>query len=193
MSDDNAFADLIQDYIAECHPLAEAVTSAFLALERRWRDGDPDAADVARLKGTLHTLKGNSAMMGLAPMQLVAHVLEDLAAHVLADPAVRTELAAALLVEGSGLLTDLVQAAADPAVLTGAADEYAVRVRGPTNRGRCTATRAGRRTVACAGSISASPPPAVASGTAGVDAPDALAASGRPPSIFMSRALISVA
>jgi len=129
MSDDNAFADLIQDYIAECLPLAEAVTSAFLALERRWRDGDPDAADVARLKGTLHTLKGNSAMMGLAPMQLVAHVLEDLAAHVLADPAVRTELAAALLVEGSGLLTDLVQAAADPAALAGAADEYAVRVR----------------------------------------------------------------
>ena len=129
MSDDNAFADLIQDYIAECLPLAEAVTSAFLALERRWRDGDPDAADVARLKGTLHTLKGNSAMMGLAPMQLVAHVLEDLAAHVLADPAARTELAAALLVEGSGLLTDLVQAAADPAALAGAADEYAGQVR----------------------------------------------------------------
>ena len=129
MSDDNAFADLIQDYIAECLPLAEAVTSAFLALERRWRDGDPDAADVARLKGTLHTLKGNSAMMGLAPMQLVAHVLEDLAAHVLADPAARTELAAALLVEGSGLLTDLVQAAADPGALAGAADEYAAQVR----------------------------------------------------------------
>ena len=129
MSDDNAFADLIQDYIAECLPLAAAVTSAFLALERRWRDGDPDAADVARLKGTLHTLKGNSAMMGLAPMQLVAHVLEDLAAHVLADPAARTELAAALLVEGSGLLTDLVQAAADPAALAGGADEYAAQVR----------------------------------------------------------------
>ncbi|MGE5231404.1 MAG: Hpt domain-containing protein, partial [Deltaproteobacteria bacterium] len=129
MSDDNAFADLIQDYIAECLPLAEAVTGAFLALERRWRDGDADAADVAGLKGTLHTLKGNSAMMGLTPMQLTAHVLEDLAAHVLADPAARTELAAALLVEGSGLLTDLVQAAADPGALAGAADEYAARVR----------------------------------------------------------------
>jgi two-component system chemotaxis sensor kinase CheA len=129
MSDDNAFADLIQDYVAECLPLAEAVTSAFLALERRWRDGDPDAAGVAGLKGTLHTLKGNSAMMGLAPMQLTAHVLEDLAAHVLADPAARTELAAALLVEGSGLLTDLVQAAADPGAFAGAADEYAARVR----------------------------------------------------------------
>lgn len=129
MSDDNAFAELIQDYIAECLPLAEAVTSAFLALERRWRDGDPDAADVAGLKSTLHTLKGNSAMMGHRPTQLVAHVLEDLAARVLADAGARTDLSAALLVEGSGLLTDLVQAAADPASLAGAADAYAGRVR----------------------------------------------------------------
>jgi two-component system chemotaxis sensor kinase CheA len=138
MSDDNAFADLIQDYIAESLPLAEAVTSAFLALERRWRDGDSDATDVAGLKGTLHTLKGNSAMMGLAPMQLVAHLLEDLAAHVLADAAVRTEVTAALLVEGSGLLTDLIQAAADPAAHAGAADEYAGRVRAHLGSGSDT-------------------------------------------------------
>ena len=129
MDHDNAFGDLIQDYIAESLPLAEAVTDAFLALERRWRDGDTDAAGVAGLKGTLHTLKGNSAMMGLTPIQLVAHVLEDLAARILADPAARTEPAAALLVEGSGLLADLVQAAADPAALVGSAEEYAGRVR----------------------------------------------------------------
>src|SRR6202521_3937485 len=121
MDHDNAFGDLIQDYIAESLPLAEAVTDAFLALERRWRDGDTDAAGVAGLKGTLHTLKGNSAMMGLTPIQLVAHVLEDLAARILTDPAARTEAAAALLVEGSGLLADLVQAAADPAALVGSA------------------------------------------------------------------------
>src|SRR5690349_24762928 len=103
MTDDHAFADLIQDYIAESLPLAEAVSSAFLGLERRWRGGDTDATDVAGLKGTLHTLKGNSAMMGLAPMQLVAHLLEDVAARVLGDATGRTEVAAGLLVEGSGL------------------------------------------------------------------------------------------
>ncbi len=129
MDHDNAFGELIQEYIAESLPLAEAVTDAFLALERRWRDGDTDAADAAGLKGTLHTLKGNSAMMGLAPIQLVAHVLEDLTARILADTAARTEAAAALLVEGSGLLADLVQAAANPAALGGAAEEYAGRVR----------------------------------------------------------------
>ena len=129
MSHDNAFGDLIQEYIAESLPLAEAVTTAFLALERRWRDGDTDTADLARLKGTLHTLKGNSAMMGLAPTQLAAHVLEDLVARILADPAARTEAAAALLVEGSGLLTDLVQAAGELAPLAPSAEEYAARVR----------------------------------------------------------------
>jgi two-component system chemotaxis sensor kinase CheA len=129
MSQDNAFGELIQEYIAESLPLAEAVTDAFLALERRWHAGDTDAADIAGLKGKLHTLKGNSAMMGLAPMQLVAHMLEDLAARVLADAAARTEAAAALLVEGSGLLADLVQAAADPALLAGPAEAFAARVR----------------------------------------------------------------
>jgi len=129
MSDDHAFAELIRDYIAECLPLAEAVSDAFLRLERRWRDGDTQADDVAGLKGTLHTLKGNSAIMGLAPMQLVAHLLEDLSARVLADPAGRNETTAALLVEGSGLLVDLVQSAADPAAHTGASEEYAARVR----------------------------------------------------------------
>jgi chemotaxis protein histidine kinase CheA len=129
MTDDHAFADLIQDYIAESLPLAEAASSAFLGLERRWRGGDTDAADVAGLKGTLHTLKGNSAMMGLAPMQLVAHLLEDVAARVLGDATARTEVAAGLLVEGSGLLVDLVQAAVDPAVHGGAVAEYAERVR----------------------------------------------------------------
>jgi two-component system chemotaxis sensor kinase CheA len=129
MSDDHAFAELIRDYIAECLPLAEAVSDAFLRLERRWRDGDTHADDATGLKGTLHTLKGNSAMMGLAPMQLVAHLLEDLSARVLADPAARNETTAALLVEGSSLLVDLVQSAADPAAHAGAADEYAARVR----------------------------------------------------------------
>ena len=129
MSDDHAFAELIRDYIAECLPLAEAVSDAFLRLERRWRDGNTHADDVAGLKGTLHTLKGNSAMMGLAPMQLVAHLLEDLSARVLADPAARNETTAALLVEGSSLLVDLVQSAAGPAAHAGAADEYAARVR----------------------------------------------------------------
>jgi two-component system, chemotaxis family, sensor kinase CheA len=111
-TDENAFGDLIEDYVIECLPLAEAVGDAFLELERRWREGDAGDDLLASLKGRLHTVKGNSAMMGLRPMETVAHALEDLCAFLEAEPALRGEEAAALLVRGSGLLIDLIRTAA---------------------------------------------------------------------------------
>ncbi|HZM26645.1 MAG TPA: chemotaxis protein CheA [Gemmatimonadales bacterium] len=129
MSHDHAFGELIQEYIAECLPLAEAVNDACLGLERRWAAGDLDAGAVTGLKGTLHTLKGNSAMMGFRPMQVVAHALEDLAARVAKDSVGRGEVEAGLLVEGSGLLVDLIRAAADPEGGGPAADAFVERVR----------------------------------------------------------------
>ncbi len=112
-SDENAFGDLIQDYIVECLPLAEQVGDAFVELERRWREGDAGDDLLASVKGRLHTVKGNSAMMGLPPMQTVAHALEDACALLEADPALRGDDAAALLVRGSGLLIELVRTAAE--------------------------------------------------------------------------------
>ena len=129
MSHDHAFGELIREYIAECLPLAEVVNDACLALERRWAAGDRDAAAVTGLKGTLHTLKGNSAMMGLRAMQVVAHALEDLTARVAKDTTSRTEVEAGLLVEGSGLLVDLIRAAAEPEAGADAADGFVERVR----------------------------------------------------------------
>jgi two-component system chemotaxis sensor kinase CheA len=112
-ADDNAFSELIQDYIVECLPLAEQVGDAFVELERRWRDGDEGEDLLDPLRGRLHTLKGNSAMMGLAPAQTVAHALEDVCALLKAEPARRGDEVAALLVGGSGLLIDLVRSAAN--------------------------------------------------------------------------------
>jgi len=112
-ADDNAFSELIQDYIVECLPLAEQVGDAFVELERRWRDEDEGADLLEPLRGRLHTLKGNSAMMGLAPAQAVAHALEDVCALLRAEPARRSDEVAALLVGGSGLLIDLVRSAAN--------------------------------------------------------------------------------
>jgi len=129
MDHDHAFAELIQEYIAECLPQAEAISDALLALERQWQEGDAGVAELVQLKGTLHTLKGNSAMMGLRPVQTVAHALEDLAARVVADEAARTDAESTLLVEGAGLLIDLVRSAADPAGGTAEADEFVRRVR----------------------------------------------------------------
>ncbi|MGH7628172.1 MAG: chemotaxis protein CheA [Gemmatimonadales bacterium] len=128
MDRDHAFAELVHEYIVECLPLAEGVAESLLGVERKWREGERDAGDLAALKGRLHTLKGNSAMMGLRPMQMVAHALEDLCARLIAEPSARGEESAALLVEGAGLLADLIRAAAESDDAT-AAEVYVARVR----------------------------------------------------------------
>ncbi len=113
--DENPFGELLQDYVLECLPLAEQVADAFVELERDWRDGDPADDRLAALPGPLHTVKGNSAMMGLTPMQDVAHALEDACGLLHRSPDRRTESAAAVLVAGGGLLVDLVrQASSEP-------------------------------------------------------------------------------
>ena len=115
---ENPFGELLQDYVLECLPLAEQVADASVELERRWHAGDPADDLLASLAGPLHTVKGNSAMMGLAPAQQTAHALEDACGLLRRAPARRTDAAGALLVEGAGLLVDLVRHASpdmDPA------------------------------------------------------------------------------
>ena len=109
---ENPFGELIDDYIVECLPLAEQVGDAFVELERRWRTGDAGDDLLAPLKSRLHTVKGNSAMMGLSPMETVAHALEDVCARLDREPALRGDEAAGLLVRGSGLLIELIRTAA---------------------------------------------------------------------------------
>src|SRR5918994_4410865 len=104
-TEDNAFRELLDDYVVECLPLAERVADALVELERRWGGGEQVEDLLASVRGTLHTVKGNSAMMGLAPMQVLAHALEDLTLG-------RGDATAALLVEGAGLLVEQVRAAA---------------------------------------------------------------------------------
>ncbi len=126
---DNPFGDLMHDYIVECLPLAEQVADAFVELERQWAAGEPGDDILASVKGRLHTVKGNSAMMGLRPMQDLAHALEDACALLSAAPARRGDDAAALLVAGAGLLVDLVREASpetDPSVSVA----FVQRVRG---------------------------------------------------------------
>jgi two-component system chemotaxis sensor kinase CheA len=125
---ENPFGDLLQDYVLECLPLAEQVADTFVELERRWRADDPADAVLASLAGRLHTIKGNSAMMGLAPMREVAHALEDACGLLGRRSDRRDDAAAALLVTGGGLLADLVRNAA-PELDPAAADRYVERVR----------------------------------------------------------------
>ena len=139
--DGNPFGELLQDYLLECLPLAEQVTDAFVELERRWRDGDPAEELLASLSGPLHTVKGNSAMMGLAPMREIAHALEDACGLLRRDQGRRTDAAGALLVEGGGMLVDHVRHAS-PELDPQPSARFVERVRELGGRGR----RARRRT-----------------------------------------------
>lgn len=126
--DENPFGELLQDYVLECLPLAEQVADAFVELERRWRANDAADEVLASLPGRLHTVKGNSAMMGLAPMRDVAHALEDACGLLRQQPERRNDAAAALLIAGAGLLADLVRLAS-PELDPAPADRYVERVR----------------------------------------------------------------
>jgi two-component system chemotaxis sensor kinase CheA len=131
--DDNAFRELLEDYVVECLPLAERIADSFIELEARWRAGDTGHDLPSSLKGTLHTVKGNSAMMGLAPMQQLAHALEDLCALLGREPGRRTEDGAALLVAGGSLLVEQVRAAAAGGDAERTA-EFVARVRAAESR-----------------------------------------------------------
>lgn len=126
--DEQIFAELIRDYIAECLPHAEQVTDTFVELERCWSEGIPADDLLPGLKGTLHTLKGNSAMMGFTPLQALAHALEDVCARCTSDPASRTPAAADLLVEGGSLLIDLIRHAAATPPAPEATADFVARV-----------------------------------------------------------------
>ncbi len=125
---DHPFGELLHDYIVESLPLAEQIADTFLALERQWMAGEPGDEILASVKGRLHTVKGNSAMMGLTPMQDLAHALEDACALLSALPASRDEEAAELLVGGAGLLADLIREAVTRTDRS-AATRYVERVR----------------------------------------------------------------
>jgi two-component system, chemotaxis family, sensor kinase CheA len=126
--DENPFGELLQDYVLECLPLAEQVADTFVELERRWRAGDPADELLGSLPGRLHTVKGNSAMMGLTPAQETAHALEDACGLLRRSSKRRTDPAAALLIAGGGLLVDLVRQAS-PELDPGPAARYVERVR----------------------------------------------------------------
>jgi two-component system chemotaxis sensor kinase CheA len=126
--DEHIFTELIRDYVAECLPHAEQVTDTFVELERCWSEGIPADELLPGLKGTLHTLKGNSAMMGFTPLQALAHALEDVCARCTSDPASRTPEAADLLVEGGSLLIDLIRHAPVTPPAPDAAADFVARV-----------------------------------------------------------------
>ena len=119
-AEDNAFRELIDEYVVECLPLAERAADALVDVERRRRAGTGGDELLGPVKGWLHTVKGNSAMMGLTPIQESAHALEDLCAALIERGGDDGDALLALLVEGGGLLVDQVRGAAAGGTVEGA-------------------------------------------------------------------------
>lgn len=78
MSAFEASQDLIGIYIEDARSHLEALDHSLLALEREGFDPD----QVAAVLGPLHTLKGNSGMMGFSRIKDYVHRLEDVFAAI---------------------------------------------------------------------------------------------------------------
>jgi len=148
-AEDHAFGELIDEYVVECLPLAERAADALVDLERCRRAGGGGDELLGPVKGWLHTVKGNSAMMGLTPIQESAHALEDLCAALAEHGGQDGDPLLALLVEGGGLLVDQVRGASAGASVEGVAGwlarAAAARANGKTNGKAADRRRAERR------------------------------------------------
>lgn len=67
---------LLDEYLEDASTHLEAVEAGLLELERRAGE-TPDRSITTLLLGNLHTLKGNSGMLGLTPVQQYVHKLES--------------------------------------------------------------------------------------------------------------------
>jgi two-component system chemotaxis sensor kinase CheA len=68
---------LIEEFLDDANGHVEAVEFSLMELEKRWSEGFSDEAVLTLLLGSLHTLKGNSGMMGFTPIQQYVHKLES--------------------------------------------------------------------------------------------------------------------
>jgi len=123
------FASLVKDFVDETAPIAQEVGGLLLKLEGAWGTGGDAKPIVRAIRGGLHTIKGNSAMMGLGPIERVAHVLEDVCAQVEPRPSREQTLLIQLLFEGCDLLGVLIQAALAGSVDATSADAFVLRAR----------------------------------------------------------------
>lgn len=78
MSDFEVSPELIGIYLEDARGHLEALDHCLLALERDGLEG----GSVSSILGPLHTLKGNSGMMGFAGIKDYVHRLEDVFAHL---------------------------------------------------------------------------------------------------------------
>ncbi len=111
MNDDFVQA-LIHDFVEEARPMTERLGDAFLRMERCWSEGAGAGEILPQVKADLHTLKGNSGLMGLTAIQSLTHALEDLCGFLAGNDGAAEPEIADLLLEGGDRLGEMVELSA---------------------------------------------------------------------------------
>jgi len=70
--------ELLDDFYAECDELLSNSRNALVALERNAGQKSTARAQLETLSRQVHSIKGNSAIVGLRPAEELAHAMEDL-------------------------------------------------------------------------------------------------------------------
>ncbi|HEY4215799.1 MAG TPA: chemotaxis protein CheA [Gemmatimonadaceae bacterium] len=119
------FEQFIDDYFAECDEHLAQLRRLLLTLDS---DNDPDPTVLQQLARTLHTLKGLSGMVGLAPAEQVAHAMEDVV-RALAQTDARGRGLVEFLFAGESVLESVIEARRGDQPIPSVAD-YVDDVRG---------------------------------------------------------------
>jgi two-component system chemotaxis sensor kinase CheA len=107
MSDFQVSPELLTIYLEDARSHLEALDHCLLTLERE----GVDAAVVSSVAGPLHTLKGNSGMMGFTAIKEYVHRLEDVFAQIADGGIALTPAAFDQLFSGASALRDAVERA----------------------------------------------------------------------------------
>jgi two-component system chemotaxis sensor kinase CheA len=107
MSDFQVSPELLTIYLEDARQHLESLDHCLLTLEREGVEGEA----IASVLGPLHTLKGNSGMMGFAGIKDYVHRLEDVFARVTEGSIVLSRPAFDTLFAGASALRDAIEQA----------------------------------------------------------------------------------
>src|SRR5262245_45095660 len=107
MADFQVSKELLGIYLEDARSHLESLDHCLLTLEREGLDGEV----IAAVLGPLHTLKGNSGMMGFSGVKDYVHRLEDVFARASEGALPLTPALFDRLFEGASALRDAVERA----------------------------------------------------------------------------------
>ncbi|MBI1922485.1 MAG: chemotaxis protein CheA [Geobacter sp.] len=77
---------LLEDFLEDASGHLDAVETSLLQFEKKFEGGEADNALITLMLGNFHTLKGNSGMMGFAPLQRFIHRMESVLKGIADSP-----------------------------------------------------------------------------------------------------------